>query len=164
MRFSKLLLLFLVLAATLAGCAYSFRGQTAGAIKSIAIPTFENETAEFGIAERVTEELVRGFQRDGTLRITSTEQADAVLSGRITRLEDMPYTARADQTVEEYRFSMTCEIELTDNRTQQVIWTQTYPAWAVYPYTGSLEFRDQAIQEAVSKLQQDLLNRIVGSW
>jgi len=148
----------------LSGCTYSFRGQTAGAIKSIAIPTFENETAEFGIAERITDELVQGFQRDGTLRITSSDQADAVLSGRITRVEDMPYTARADQTVEEYRFSMTCEIELTDNRTQQVLWTQTYPEWAVYPYTGTLEFRDQAIQEAVGKLQQDLLNRIVGSW
>ena len=164
MRFSKLLLLLPALAALLAGCAYSFRGQTAGAIKSISIPPFENETAEFGISERVTEELVRGFQRDGTLRITSTEQADAVLAGRITRVEDMPYTARADQTVEEYRFSMTCEIELTDSRTQQVLWTQSYPAWAVYPYTGTLEYRDQAIQEAVGKLQRDLLNRIVGSW
>jgi outer membrane lipopolysaccharide assembly protein LptE/RlpB len=164
MTFSKLWLVLAGLAVALTGCAYSFRGQTAGAIKSISIPTFENETAEFGIAERVTEELVRGFQRDGTLRITSAEQADAVLTGRITRVEDMPYTARADQTVEEYRFSMTCEIELSDGRTQQVLWTQSYPAWAVYPYTGSLEYRDQAIQEAVGKLQQDLLNRIVGSW
>lgn len=148
----------------LAGCSYSFRGQTADAIKSIAIPVFVNETAEFGIAERITDELIRGFQRDGTLRITTSEQADAVLTGRITRIEDLPYTARADQTVEEYRFSMTCEIEFTDGRTQQVLWTQTYPAWAVYPFDGSLQYRDQAIQAAVAKLQVDLLNRIVGSW
>jgi hypothetical protein len=157
-------LLLLAAAFMFSGCTYSFRGQTAGAVKTIAIPTFENETAEFGIAERITEELVNGFQRDGTLRITTREQADAVLVGRITRVEDMPYTARADQTVEEYRFSVTCEIELIDNATQQVMWTQTYPAWAVYPYTGSLEYREQAIEEAVGKLQQDLLNRIVGSW
>ncbi|RPH94077.1 hypothetical protein EHM69_08365 [candidate division KSB1 bacterium] len=161
MKFSKLILLLTLLICC--GC-YSFRGQSAGAIKSIAVPTFENESPEFGIAERVTEELIRGFQRDGTLRITNTDQADAVLHGRILRVEDMPYTARADQQVEEYRFSMTCEIELTDSRTQQVLWTQTYPAWAIYPYAGSLENRDVAIQEAVSKLQQDLLNRIVGSW
>lgn len=155
---------FLIALFAVNGCTYSFRGQTAGAIKSIAIPTFENETAEFGIAELITNELMNGFQRDGTLRITIREQADAVLIGRITRVEDMPYTARADQTVEEYRFSITCEIELFDNASQQTLWTQTYPAWAVYPYTGSLEYREQAIQEAVGKLQQDLLNRIVGSW
>lgn len=148
----------------LGGCTYSFRGQTAGAIKAIAIPTFENESAEFGIAERVTEVLIRGFQRDGTLRITAPEQADAVLRGRVLRVEDMPYTAQADRTVEEYRFAMSCQIELVDGQTDEVIWTQTYPAWAVYPYTGSLEHRDRAIEEAVAKLQQDLLNRIVGNW
>ena len=104
MRYCSLLLIAAVV--VLGGCTYSFRGQSAGAIKTIAIPTFENETPEFGIAERITDELVSGFQRDGTLRITTREQADAVLIGRITRVEDMPYTARADQTVEEYRFSI----------------------------------------------------------
>ena len=148
----------------LTGCTYSFRGQVAGDIKSIAIPTFENETAEFGIAETITEELVRGFQRDGVLKITSEDQADATLLGRVLKIEDQPYTARADQTVDEYRFSMTCEIELVNNRSNETAWKQVYPAWAIYPYTGSLENRDAAVREAVGKLREDLLNRLVGSW
>jgi hypothetical protein len=150
-------------ALALTGC-YSFRGQSAGAIKSMAIPTFENESTEFGLAERVTQQLTTGFQSDGTLRVTTADQADAVLHGTVLRIEDLPYTARADQTVDEYRFSMTCQIELIDNKTQTPIWTQTNTEWAIYPYNGSQEFRDQAIQEAVNKLQQDILNRIVGSW
>jgi hypothetical protein len=150
----------------LCGCTYSFRGQTAGAVKSIAIPTFENESTEFGLAERVTDDLVQAFQQDGALRVTAPEQADAILHGRITRVEDLPYTASSGTTitVEEYRFAMSCQVELVDARTQAVIWTQPYSTWAIYPYTGSLENRDQAITEAVGKLQQDLLNRIVGSW
>jgi hypothetical protein len=164
----------MLLALLLSGCTYSFRGQSAGAIKSLSIPTFENESTEFGIADRVTNELVRAFQQDGTLKITSESQADAILRGRIVRVEDQPYTARpvsqADSpggqsvTVEEYRFSMSCEIELVDNTTQVALWSQVYPAWAIYPYAGSLENRDAAIQEAVTKLQQDLLNKIVGNW
>jgi outer membrane lipopolysaccharide assembly protein LptE/RlpB len=154
----------LVLALLLGGCTYSFRGQSAGAIKSIAIPTFENLSAEFGIADQVTQALVRGFQRDGTLRVTTESQADAILRGRIVRVEDQPYTARANQTVEEYRFAMSCEIELINTATQTTLWTQVYPAWAIYTYTGSLENRSAAIEEAVGKLQQDLLNKIVGSW
>lgn len=147
-----------------ASCTYSFRGRVAGDVKSIAIPTFENESAEFGIAETITEELIRGFQRDGTLKVTSRDQADAVLLGRVIRVEDQPYTARADQTVDEYRLSVTCEIELVNNKTNESAWKQTYPAWAIYPYTGSLDVREQALREAVGKLREDLLNRIVGNW
>jgi TolB-like protein len=163
MKICKLSLLALVL--LLGGC-YSFRGQTAGNVKSIAIPPFENESTEFGLAERVTDELIRAFQRDGVLRISNTDQADAVLRGRLVRVEDLPYTASsgANITVEEYRFSLSCEIEMIDNHTQAVLWSQPYTSWAIYPYTGSLDKRDIAIQEAVSKLQQDLVNRIVGSW
>ena len=153
-----------ILAILLCSGCYSFRGQVAGEIKSIAIPTFQNETAEFGIAETITEQLIQGFQRDGVLKIKGEDQADAVLLGRVLRVEDQPYTARADQTVEEYRFAMTLEIELVNKRTNETVWKQSYPAWAIYPYTGSPDARDQAVQEAVGKLREDLLNRIVGSW
>jgi hypothetical protein len=154
----------LALLLLVAGCTYSFRGQSAGAIKSVGVPTFENESAEFGLGERVTNDLITAIQRDGVLRVTTPEQADAVLHGRIVRVEDVPYTARADQSVQEYRFSMALEVDLVDNRTQNVIWTQTFPEWAIYPYSGSLANRDAAITEAVGKLQQDLVNRIVGNW
>ena len=162
MRFIRLSLLALL--TLLAVSCYSFRGQVAGEIKSIAIPTFENETAEFGIAETITDELIRGFQRDGVLKIAGEDQADAVLLGRILKVEDQPYTALADQTVEEYRFAMTCEVELLNKHTNETAWKQVYPAWAIYPYTGSLDSRQQAVIEAVGKLREDLLNRIVGNW
>ena len=148
------------------GCSYSFKGQVAGDIRSISIPTFENETPEFGLAEALTDELIRGFQRDGTLRVTGEDAADAVLVGRVMRVDDQPYSARPGETilVEEYRFSMTCEIDLVDPETREPIWTQVFPAWAVYEYTGSLENREAAIEEATGKLMEDILNKIVGGW
>jgi TolB-like protein len=163
MRFYSALVLALAIA--LAGC-YSFRGQSAGAIKSIAIPNFENESTEFGLAERVTEDLITAFQNDGVLRIAANDQADAVLMGRITRVEDAPYTASSigEVQVSEYRFTMACQVSLVNSQTQEEMWSQSYTEWAIYPYSGTLENRDQAIQEAVGKLQQDLLNRIVGNW
>lgn len=160
--------LFLLLncAVILAGCTYSFRGQQAGEIQSIAVPTLENESTEFGIAETLTDELIRSFQRDGTLRVYNETQADAVLVGRVIRVQDEPYSARPGDeiTVQEYRFSMTCEFDLINNETKEVEWTQTFPAWAVYPYDNSLSNRDAAIEEATEKLMQDILNKIVGSW
>ena len=145
------------------GC-YSFRGQTAGAIKTLAIPTFENESTEFGLGESITDEVIRQFQKDGTLRIVSEAQADGILRSRIIRVDDQPYTARSDQTVEEYRFTMSCRIELVNPKTEESSWTMTQSWWAVYPYNGSLENRDAAVKEAVGKMTQDILNKIVGSW
>ena len=109
------MLLFLCSLVLAGGCTYSFRGQTAGDIQSIAVPAFENESTEFGIAETLTDELIRGFQRDGTLKIRSDEQADAILIGRVLRVRDEPYSARPGATisVDEYRFSMTCEIDVS---------------------------------------------------
>jgi hypothetical protein len=155
-----------LLAIWMCGCSYSFRGQTAGAIQSIAVPTLENESTEFGIAETLTDELIRSFQRDGTLRIQNEDQADAILTGRILRVEDEPYSARPGDeiTVQEYRFSMTCEFDLINSATQEIMWTQTFPAWAVYPYDLSLANRNAAIEEATGKLMQDILNKIVGNW
>ncbi len=138
----------------------------AGDFKTLAIRTLENESAEFGLGEVITDELVRAFQRDGLLRITNESQADAILSGRIIKVDDQPYTARPGETVtvEEYRFAVTCEFELTNVREQVSVWKQVFPSWAIYPYTGSLENRSTAIEESVKKLKEDLLNKIAGSW
>ncbi len=147
------------------GC-YSFRGQVAGDIKSLAIPTFSNESSEFGLSETVTDELLRGFQRDGTLRIVPETQADAVLIGTLINARDEPYTARSgtEITVDEYRFSMTCRIELVIRETGETKWTQNFSAWSIYPYGGDLANREQAVTESTTKLVEDLLNKIVGSW
>jgi hypothetical protein len=149
----------------LLGC-YSFRGQIAGDIKTLAIPTFTNESTEFGLSETVTDELIRGFQKDGTLRIVPDSQADAILVGTLVDAKDEPYTARSgtEITVEEYRFSMMCRMELVIRETGEVKWTQTFPAWAIYSFGGDLSNRDLAVTEATTKLVEDLLNKIVGSW
>lgn len=149
----------------LSGC-YTFRGQIAGDIKTLAIPTFSNESSEFGLSETVTDQLIRGFQRDGTLRIVSENQADAVLVGTLVDVRDEPYTARSgtEITVDEYRYSMTCRIELIVRETGEAKWAQSFPAWSIYPYGGDLASREAAVTEATNKLVEDLLNKIVGSW
>jgi len=162
---SRVILCLLVL---LSGC-YTFRSQIAGDIRTLAIPTFSNESSEFGLSETVTDELIRGFQRDGTLRVVAENQADATLVGALMEVRDEPYTARSgttvqDITVDEYRFSMTCRIELVDRATGETKWTNNFTAWSIYPYGGDLSNRDAAVKEATTKLVEDLLNKIVGSW
>jgi hypothetical protein len=143
---------------------YSFTGAVPGDIKSIAIPLFENQTAEFGIQETITDALVAGFQREGILRIVDEARADAILHGIIMRIDDTPYTYNTGEQVSEYQFRITCEITLENARTAEELWKQTFTAWGNYEYKGSLADRQIGIDEAVQKLTEDILNRIVSNW
>lgn len=159
----RLALCFVCLVAS--GC-YSFRGQVAGDIRTLAIPTMSNESSEFGLSETVTDQLIRAFQRDGTLKIVPEGQADAVLVGALVDVRDEPYTARSDGgiTVDEYRFSMTCRMELVTPSTGESKWVQNFPVSEIYAYGGDLANRDEAVVAATEKLVVDLINKIVGSW
>lgn len=153
------------LGALLCGCgAYSFSGAVAGDIKSITIPLFDNQTAEFGIQETITDALIAGFQREGILKVVDETRADAILHGTILRIDDTPNTYTADEQVSEYRFQITCEISLENARTGEDLWKQTFSTWGNYPYTGSLADRQTGMDEALRKLTEDILNRIVSNW
>lgn len=157
--------LTLGLGVLLCGCGvYSFSGAVPGDIKSIAIPLFNNQTAEFGIQETITDALIAGFQREGILKVVGEVRADAILHGTILRIEDTPNTYGADEQVSEYRFQITCEIALEKTRTGEDLWKETFSTWGNYPYTGSLSDRQIGMDESLRKLTEDILNRIVSSW
>ena len=143
---------------------YSFTGAVAGDIKSISVPLFSNQTAEFGIQETITDALITGFQREGILKIVDESRADAILHGTILRISDTPNTYTANEEVSEYRFQITCEIILEKTDTGEALWKESFSTWGNYPYTGSLSDRQMGIDEALRKLTEDILNRIVSNW
>jgi hypothetical protein len=59
-------------------------------VHAIAIPTFENKTLLPRIEVLVTDTVIKQFQQDGTFRIASEENADAVLKAEITRVDRSP--------------------------------------------------------------------------
>lgn len=91
MRFTFLLPLF---AFIFSGCA----GYTLGPIKpkimrnvqTIAVPSFINETLEPRLEVLLANSVIKQIQQDGTYRIASEKDADAVLEGRIEEIERRP--------------------------------------------------------------------------
>ncbi len=76
-----------------AGCfRYSFSGAVPSHLKTIAVPLLDNQTAEFGIAERITDQIIGEFQRDNTFKIADPGNSDSILKGSLVRVEDTPYT------------------------------------------------------------------------
>ena len=66
---------------------YSLSGSLPPHIKTISIPMVENETAEFGIAENISDGIQERFNDEGILRVINNN-ADSILRGTVKKFSD----------------------------------------------------------------------------
>ena len=101
-RFTAFCFLLAGLAA-MTGCAGYQVGpvkpETYAAISKLYIPTFENETLEPRSAAIVTNAVIKQIQQDGSYQVTSKEKADAILEGKIIRVERRQLRAAQTDTL-----------------------------------------------------------------
>lgn len=184
----KLRLLILpFFALVIMGCGfYSLAGSIPPHIKSINIPLVENNTAEYLIAETVTDELIAIFTEENILRVESGKNADSYLYGTITRIDDSPYTFSKTEAVTEYRITISIDVEWYDVKEDKAIIKKKYSGWGAYGLAGDAandgidndqdgltdgadedefgEPRTFALKIAVNKIAEDILNEILSSW
>lgn len=169
------------------GCLYySLAGSIPPHIKTIAIPLVDNQTAEFGMAEAVTDNLIDQFTEENILRVTAEEAAHSLLLGRIISVKDAPYTYTREEAVTEYRFTVTMELEWVDVANDEILLKKRFSGWGAYGLSGDIstdgidndgdglidgddedEFGDPrsfATRVAVIKIAEDVLNDIMTSW
>lgn len=159
-------LLFAALLLTSGGCAYySFTGASAGHLRSIAIPAFDNRTAEFGVAENLTESLINLFTTDGTLKVRDVRTADAVLYGTVTSINERPSAITSSETVSQYQVTIVVRLRFEDRVQGKVAWEESVTQSALYDFSsGSTAERDAGLEEAVGKLADDILSKTVSGW
>ena len=165
---------------------YSLAGSIPPHINSISIPIVENQTAELGMSESVTENILIKFNEENILRVTDEESAASVLTGTITRITDAPYTFTKQEAVTEYRFTVHMNIEWFDKKNEKVLLKKNFSGWGAYGLSGDIssdgidndgdglidseddnEFgdpREFATSVAVNKIAEDVLNEIMTSW
>ena len=165
---------------------YSMAGSIPPHINNIAIPLVENQTAEFAMAETVTDNLVSKFTKENILRVTSEKNADSMLNGIIMKVDDGPYTFSKEEAVTEYRFTVSMKLEWVDMVNDKVLLTKQYTGWGAYGLSGDISAdgidndgdgsidgddideigdpREFATKVAVEKIAEDVLNDILTSW
>jgi hypothetical protein len=152
-----------------AGCGiYSFSGAVPGGIKTIAVPLFDNMTSEYGIREQMTDAVIDRFLRDNLIKVVDLSRAEAILRGQITQVSDQPYTFQSTdstETVQEYRVIISVTVSMENTQTGETTWSQNFSEWGTYPFSsGSSTDRDQGILEAITKLTEDISNKVVSGW
>ena len=147
------------------GCGpYSFSSSGGSGIKTVAIPIFQDQTAEFGIKEKLTDEVVAQFTRDNTLRISDRRNADSLLEGTIIRVEDRAGTFTADEQVKDIQIFITARVRYQDLKKRKVIWEDEITQWGTFNPDKGPEERETGIDEAVAKIASEILNKSVSGW
>ena len=165
---------------------YSLAGSIPPHIRSISIPLLDNITAEFGISEGITDNLLEKFTDENILRVVDVENSDSILRGSIVQAEDVPYSYSKDEVVGEYRFTVAIDIEWIDVSNDEVLLDKRYKGWGAYGIGGDIssdeidndgdgliddedtdemgDARTFATKIAVDKIAQDILNDILTTW
>ncbi len=165
-RFFLVLESFLVLLSFGVACNhYSFSGNTLPPhIKTVGVPLFADKTSEFGVRETLTDAVVDAFTRDNTLKIADPSKADALVRGTIQSITDRASTYTRQEQVKTYRVIVTVTAEFFDVKKQKVLWKATFQEWGEYQHSGNTEERRKAIETAIKRIAEDILNKSVAGW
>jgi hypothetical protein len=155
-------------AAVLTGCAYSTsQGRVDESIKQVHVEYLENLTAEPQIGVDLADLIVDAIQIDNTLRIVSQPNADAIISGRVTRYHLQEMGLRQDLTVNEYQIQIAVMLTFAVRSTGETLFKdRRFTGRGTYVLndpTGQTS-EDTARTEAGREIVKDILAIVVEDW
>jgi hypothetical protein len=119
-RCSLVLLLFF------SACGYRIVGSARtlpGGIKSLAIPTFKNQTRQFKIEQQFTAAVLKEFTLRTKVPVNSSERgAEAVLQGEIRYLNASPVSFGSDAFATAFLVTVQIAVRLVRVRDGSIIW------------------------------------------
>jgi len=80
-------------------------------IKTVAVPSFKNETLQPRLEVLAADIVIRQIQEDGTYQITSSDKADAVIEGTIQTITRAPMRSLRENVITTTEFSVTVRIK-----------------------------------------------------
>jgi hypothetical protein len=129
--------LILMLALVSSSCGYALAGRGSflpDYIRTVGIPPVENRSAYQQVELILTEKIRTEFIGRGKYTvIPEASGSDAVLTGEITGISTQPIGFSENQLASRYLFTMTMRVQLTDSRTNMVLWSN-----------DALTFREEA--------------------
>ncbi len=145
------------------GCSvYTFNPKGKSSLQSISVELFENTTGEYGLEDRMTEQVIEAFITDGSIKIVPENSAEALLYGKLIKYIRKPYEYDESDIVKTYAVTMTFEIKLVNTLDNIELWTNTISQFGVYNIESEVEIDGQ--QRAIEKLVDDIINKTTKSW
>jgi len=166
--------LFAALAAMLlfSGCAGYHIGATVPkkmeGVKTIAVPSFHNNTLVPRLESLAASTVVSQFQQDGTFQVRSSKEADVILVGTIENIRRRGARSVRSDVVkqQEYILTLTISYVVTRRCTGEQIDTGVVMGDTSFFVSGNDVNQDerQAIPLAIEKAAVRMVGRVTTGW
>lgn len=166
-RFSGLLIVLLLI---LSGCfRYSLTGVSIPSdIQTIYIPFFPNQaaTAVPGLPDQINEALIDRFVNQSRLRLAgSRTNADALIEGVITSYSNKAFSISNDETTALNRVEISVRASFRYANEEQEKWNKTFSGFGEFdPAQDPINGENDAAQEAIQQLVENMFNEALGGW
>ncbi|RCK77729.1 MAG: hypothetical protein IGBAC_2038 [Ignavibacteriae bacterium] len=161
----RIIILFIVLVC-LSAC-YSFKGGSVPPhLKTIAIPTF-NDQSGFGepnLREIFTNKVKELFIKDNSLELSNELTSDCLLECTILNITNEPSVIAPGETVEKWKITMNVNVVFQDLKLKKKIFEKRLSNWTEYDASSGIEARQNAITSTIDKLSEDILLEVVAKW
>ena len=123
----KALTIIVLIALSSSGCGYALAGRGSflpDYIRTVGIPQLVNNSTFFQVEQTLTEKIRAEFIGRGRYTVLpAAEGADAVVTGTVTSISVQPVGFTDQQLASRYLFVLTMNVQFTDTRTNQVLWS-----------------------------------------
>jgi len=122
----KKLFLLISLLFSISGCGYNLgeiKPTPMRRVTTLAVNTFKNQTLIPRLEAQTADAVVKQFQQDGTYRIDSADQADAIVEGTIVSVVRQPMRVFASNVLQtsEFELTLTVKYQVVDRTTGAVL-------------------------------------------
>lgn len=154
----------------LSGCGYKLgeiRPTPMRSVRNLSVPTFKNNTYEPRIEVLFADTLVKRLQKDGSYRIVNSDQADAVLSCVITKIDRRAFRSVQNNVLatSEFGLVVTARYEVVDQSTGGILMSGTVMGRTSFFSGNDLQtIERQAMSNAASDLANNLATVITEGW
>ena len=164
-RCAAALFLFLsVVALSTAGCGWRFVDRTDAIpinLTTVAIPLWENETSEPGLATMFTNAAIKEFSTKGWLKPVRTEKADTILEGRIELVSIQPLSFSSVAIELENRVTVTASVTLRRKDDLSILWSSSrLVGEEEYDSTPDFNVNLRNREQALRKLATDMAGTV----
>ena len=147
------------------GCYYSFKGSLPSHLKTIAIPLFDDRNAQFpGVRENLTNKVIDEFISDNTLKVVDESKADLLLTGSITSIVQQAANVAEGETVSSYKITVNVKVKCEDVKLSKVLYDKNIQRYGMMESDSDSEGIENAIEEALVQITEDILNDTLGAW
>jgi outer membrane lipopolysaccharide assembly protein LptE/RlpB len=171
----KKLFLLIPLLLSLAGCGYNLgeiKPTPMRRVTTLAVNTFKNETLIPRLEAQTADAVVKQFQQDGTYRIDSADQADAIVEGTIVSVQRQPMRVFASNVLQTSEFELTLIVkyQVIDRTTGAVLLQGT--AVGVTPFFTEADRVNSDIVTsqninypiAAQRMAEKLVSKVSSGW